>query len=146
VRAGTSICASALRASRQASADHRFGMHAVATSRALAGRWVNAIVRTRPIRRASRADSSPEHPASSPTIENSAPAAPTDSSKRRYSQSATTACPTNPPPSASIEKTAASRYTTRRDGPRPTRSPRPGSTAGDTRRYLAHTTAPTTAL
>ena len=61
MRAGTSICDIVARPRRQATAHPTLGMNAASINSALAGRWVNTIVRTSPIRRAMRAATSAEH-------------------------------------------------------------------------------------
>src|SRR6187431_1698984 len=54
LRAGTSICDRNDLHSRQVTARAAVGMNAVRISRPLAGRWVNTIVRTSPMREAMR--------------------------------------------------------------------------------------------
>ena len=109
VRAGTSICESADRPSRHATASGAFGMNAVRMRRPFAGRWVNTIVRTRPIRPARRTAASWEKAANNPAQKKTAPLTASDKPNRRCSQSTTSAVITNPPPNASRLNSAASR-------------------------------------
>jgi len=71
--------------------------------------WVNTIVRIRPTFCAIRAATNAENAEHTPVQNSSAPAAPMDRSKRRYSHSASSDCTVNPPPNASRLNTAASR-------------------------------------
>src|SRR5262249_5613897 len=73
VRAGTSICDSAARASRQVTASAAVGMKAVRISRPLAGRWVKTIVRTSPMRRAIWTATSAENADRMPAQKKTAP-------------------------------------------------------------------------
>src|SRR4051812_15604105 len=50
VRVGTSICESALRTSSNITAVERVGANGTSTKQTLAGRWVNTIVFTSPMR------------------------------------------------------------------------------------------------
>src|SRR3954463_11090858 len=50
VRVGTSICESAARTSSKATAAQRVGANGTSTKQTLAGRWVNTIVFTSPMR------------------------------------------------------------------------------------------------
>ena len=109
VRAGTSICDSAARASRQATASGAVGMNAARISSPLAGRWVNTIVRTSPMRRAMRTATSAENAESTPAQKNTAPLTAIDRPKRRCSHSTSSAVMTKPPPNESRLNRAASR-------------------------------------
>ena len=84
-------------------------MNAARTSRPLAGRWVNTIVRTSPMRRAMRTATSAENADSTPAQKNTAPATAIDMSKRRCNHSTSRAVITKPPPNASRLNSAASR-------------------------------------
>jgi hypothetical protein len=109
VRAGTSIEETRLRASRVAMASGRVGMKGVAIRKRLAGRWVKTIVCTRPIRAARRGAASWEKAEKRPDQKKIVPVVATERSNRWKSQSARSDWTTNPPPSESRLKSAASR-------------------------------------
>ncbi len=93
------------------------------------------MVRTWPMRPASRAETSCEKAPSTLTAKKMAPAVATGTANLRNSQRATIDCTTNPPPNASSEKSAESCSTTRRDlASGGARGAGGGSTAGERRR------------
>ena len=75
LRAGTSICESALRTKRSASATGKVGANAAAMRHRFAGRWVKTMVLIRPMRCASGAAASCDIAVSSPAQKKKAPAA-----------------------------------------------------------------------
>src|SRR5918999_1364086 len=116
-RGGTSICDSAARANRHASAISSDGATAATIRNTLAGMCVNTIVLTSPIRRAIQAATGNENADSSPDQKKKTPAAVSDRPKRSNSHSASSECTTKPPANASRLNRAARRNTVCRDGP-----------------------------
>src|SRR5215212_7013014 len=82
LRTGTSICDSALRSSRKATASWTFGMKGVSTRKRFAGRWVKTAVLRRPMRLAIRTAASAEKADSTPVQKKMAPTVATEKSKR----------------------------------------------------------------
>src|SRR4051794_6040559 len=146
LRTGASIVDNKLRATRHAIASGRFGIRAALTNSTCAGRWVNTIVRTSPMRFEIRTARNTENAEQTPVQNSSAPAAVTDRSKRLYSQSASSDWTVKPPAKASRLNTAASRYTTCFDSPSGCgRSCVGGSMAGESDRYVTNAMTPATA-
>src|SRR5258705_6759652 len=108
LRVGTSICESALLTNRSAITVARSGMNGIATRHRFAGRCVNTIVLTRPMRLAMRTATRYEIDVRMPVQKKIAPAVAGDIANLWYSHSATIDCTTKPPPNASRLKSAAS--------------------------------------
>src|SRR5918995_622300 len=111
LRTGTSICDSALRRSRKATASSTVGMKGVSARKRFAGRWVKTAVSRRPMRLAMRTAASAEKADSTPVQKKMAPTVATETSKRWNSQSASSDCTTKPLPKESRLKSAASLVT-----------------------------------
>src|SRR3954453_7980366 len=82
LRTGTSICDSALRNSRNATASWTLGMNGVSTRKRFAGRWVKTAVLRSPMRLAMRTAARAEKADSTPVQKKMTPAVATDRSKR----------------------------------------------------------------
>src|SRR5215207_486550 len=111
LRTGTSICDSALRSNRQATASSTVGMKGVSTRKRLAGRWVKTAVLRRPMRPAMRTAASAEKADRVPVQKKMAPTVATETSKRWNNQSASRDWTTSPLPKESRLKSAASLMT-----------------------------------
>ena len=109
VRAGTSICASALRINRHAIARSRFGMNGARIRKTLAGRCVNTIVLIRPMRFARIGANNWENAESNPLQKKIVPAVETERSNFRNSHNASTDCRVNPLANESTLNSAARR-------------------------------------
>src|SRR5918998_4176264 len=107
LRTGTSICDSALRSRRKATASSTFGMKGVKTRKRFAGRWVKTAVSSSPMRLAIRTATSAEKADSTPVQKKMTPTVATDSSKRWNNQSASSDWTTRPLPKESRLKSAA---------------------------------------
>ena len=114
-RAGTSIEDSDMRRSRKRTASGAVGMSPASSRNTLAGRCVNTIVRTWPMRAASRAATNCDNAASRPAAKKIAPATWTGSANRRNSHRTSKDCTTNPPPNESRLNSADSLRTMPRE-------------------------------
>src|SRR5438046_10649770 len=90
-------------------------MNAAAIRNRLAGTWVYTIVRTSPIRAAKRGDKNWDSEEAKLAAKKNAPAALSESWKRRNSHNANSDCTTKPPPKESRLNSAAKRSTADRE-------------------------------
>src|SRR3954470_20884303 len=121
-----------MRRSKQATATLALGTTPAAISSRFAGRCVNTIVSMRPMRAASRDDTSCENAAQMPATKKICPAVVTEKPKRLYNHNTRSDWTTRPPPMESSEKRADSLRTIARDFRKPNDiDPATGSAAED---------------